>query len=74
MRLQEIEKTMKGNEKYAKLLEDYDRTGRFPLKKIRRSFTIRQKTIDALKKESLRKKESMSNLIDEIVERCIKER
>ena len=71
MRLQEIKRIMKENEGYAKLLEDYDRTGKFPLRKIRRSFTLRQKTIDMLKKESKRRKESMSGIIDEIIEKTV---
>jgi len=71
MRLQEIKRIMKENEGYAKLLEDYDRTEKFPLRKIRRSFTLRQKTIDMLKKESKRRKESMSGIIDEIIEKTV---
>ena len=45
----EIERIMKENEKYAKMLEEYDRTGIFPLQKVRRSFTLRQMTVQKLK-------------------------
>ena len=64
MRLRDIERIMKENEKYAKMLEEYDRTGVLPFEKIRRSFTIRRSTLDALKKESKRTGKSMSDIID----------
>ncbi len=34
MRLREIKKIMKKNEKYAKMLEEFDRTGKLPKKKV----------------------------------------
>ncbi|NIQ17970.1 MAG: hypothetical protein GTN37_04005 [Candidatus Aenigmarchaeota archaeon] len=60
---------MKENEKYAKMLEEFDRTGNLPLEKILRSFTIRRSTFKALKNESKRTGKSMSNILDELVEK-----
>lgn len=68
MRFREIEKIMKKNEKYAKILEEYDRTGVFPLQKVRRSFTLKQMTIRKLKSHSKRTGNSMSDIIDDLVE------
>ena len=71
MRLREIERIMKENEEYAKMLEEFDRTGKLPFEKIRRSFTIRRSTFQALKNQSKKTGESMSDMIDEIVEKEI---
>ena len=68
MRFQEIEKIMKKNEKYAKILEEYDRTGVFPLQKVRRSFTLKQMTINKLKSHSKKTGNSMSDIIDDLIE------
>jgi hypothetical protein len=69
MRLQEIERIMKENEKYARMLEDFDRTGNLPSEKIRRSFTIRRSTFLSLKNQSKKTGKSMSDIIDEVVEK-----
>ena len=45
----EYEKILNKNERYIKMLEYYDRTGRFPLDKIRRSFTLKEMNITKLK-------------------------
>ena len=66
---QEIRKIMKENNKYAKMLEEYDKTGIFPLDKIRRSFTIKQMNYQKLKKISKRTEKSMSDLLDEMIEK-----
>lgn len=68
MRFREIEKIMKKNEKYAKILEEYDRTGVFPLQKVRRSFTLKHMTINKLKSHSERTGKSMSDILDDLVE------
>lgn len=65
MRLKEIERIMKENEKYAKMLEDFDRTGNLPIEKIRRSFTIRRSTFNSLQNKSEKTGRSMSDLIDD---------
>jgi hypothetical protein len=69
MRLQEIERIMKENEKYARMLEEFDRTGKLPSEKIRRSFTIRRSTFQTLKSQSKKTGRSMSDIIDEVVGR-----
>ena len=69
MRLREIERIMKENEKYARMLEEFDRTGKLPTEKILRSFTIRRSTFQALKSQSKKTGKSMSDIIDEVVER-----
>lgn len=74
MQLREIERIMKKNEKYARMLEEFDRTGKMPLEKLRRSFTIRRSTFNALKRESKETNKSMSDIIDEIVEKSISDK
>jgi hypothetical protein len=64
----EIRRIMRENDKYAKMLEEYDRTGKLPIEKIRRSFTIKRMTADKLKRVSERTGESMSDIIDDLVE------
>lgn len=68
MQFREIEKIMKKNSKYAKILEEYDRTGVFPLQKVRRSFTLKQMTISKLKSHSRKTGNSMSDIIDDLVD------
>ncbi len=63
----EIERIMKENEKYARILEEYDRTGKFPLDKIRRSFTLKRMTIERLRAISERSGKSMSEVIDDVM-------
>jgi len=65
---QEIKRIMKENEKYAKMLEEYDRTGKLPIEKIRISFTIKRMTADTLKRISQKTGNSMSDIIDDLVE------
>jgi hypothetical protein len=72
MKWKEIERIMKENEKYAQMLEEFDRTGVLAIDKIRRSFTIRNSTFSALKKQSKATGKSMSGIIDELVEKCLR--
>ena len=65
---QEIRRIMKENGKYAKMLEEYDRTGEFPLEKVRRSFTLKRMTVNRLKEASRKTGNSMSGIIDELVD------
>jgi RNA processing factor Prp31 len=69
----ELRRIVKENEKYANMLEEYDRTGEFPLDKVRRSFTLRKMTIKKLKRVSKKTGKSMSGLIDKVVDECLKE-
>ena len=57
--------------KYFDAFEEYDRTGKFPLDKIRRSFTIRQGNYQKLKEEAKNKGISMSELLDRTIEKKI---
>jgi len=65
----DIEKIMKENEKYAQMLEYYDRTGQFPLHKIRRSFTLKEMNVAKLKGMSKKSGKSMSDILDELIEK-----
>ena len=64
----DMKKILKENDKYAKMLEYYDRTGRFPLDKIRRSFTLKEMNITKLKGMSKKSGKSMSDILDELIE------
>ena len=65
----EIKRIMKKNEKWAKMLEEYDLTGHLPIEKVRRSFTLRRMTMSKLKELSEKTGKSMSSLIDSMVEK-----
>ena len=69
----EIERIMKENEKYTRMLEEYDRTGKLPLEKVRRSFTLKRMTTDKLKRVSRKTGRSMSDIIDSVVENKLEE-
>jgi len=60
---------MKEKEKYAQMLEEFDRTGVLAIDKIRRSFTIRNSTFAALKSQSKMTGRPMSDIIDGLVEK-----
>jgi len=64
----EIRRTMKENEKFVRMLEEYDRTGKPPWEKIRRSFTLRRMTVEKLKETSKKTGKSMSDIIDKLVD------
>ena len=65
---QDIERIMKKNEKYARMLEEYDRTGHLPIEKVRRSFTLKEMNVTKLKRLSKEKRKSMSDMIDKFIE------
>jgi len=69
----DIKKIMKENEKYAQMLEEYDKTGKFPLEKIRRSFTLKRMTVNKLKNVSKKTGKSMSDILDELVGTSLKQ-
>jgi hypothetical protein len=69
---QEIRKVMKENEKYADMLAEYDRTGKLPIEKIRRSFTLKRMTVSKLKEASDNSGKSMSDIIDCLVDSGLK--
>lgn len=68
----EFKRILDENERYMQMLEYYDRTGKFPLKKIRRSFTLREMNISKLKKISKKTGKSMSDILDELIEKELK--
>jgi len=68
----EISRIMKENEKYAEMLEYYDRTGKMPWEKIRRSYTLRRATLEKLEAASKKTGKSMSNIIDGLVDKNLK--
>lgn len=67
----EIRRIMKENERYAEMLEYYDRTGRFPLGKIRRSFTLKEMNFSRLKEMSKESGKNMSEILDGLTERYL---
>jgi len=70
----EIRRIMKENEKFTDMLEYYDRTGKQPWRKIRRSFTLRRMTVEKLAETSRRTGVSMSDIIDQLVDVNIAEK
>ena len=64
----EIKRIMNENEKFTDMLEEFDRTGEFPLDKIRRSFTLKKMTVNKLKRVSKKTGHSMSDIIDSVIE------
>lgn len=67
----DAEMILKRYKKFFDAFEEFDRTGKFPLEKIRRSFTIRQGNYQKLKKMAKRKKIPMSELLDKMIEEKI---
>lgn len=64
----DIRRIMKENQRYADMLEYYDRTGRLPLRKVRRSFTLKDINFSHLKELSRKTGKSMSGILDELIE------
>lgn len=64
----EIKRTVEKNERYTKMLEYFDSTGKLPTRKVRKSFTITNMDFDKLKEASKRSGKSMSDILDELIE------
>ena len=64
----DAERILKRYKRFFDAFEEYDRTGKFPLEKIRRSFTIRQGNYQKLKREAGKRKIPMSELLDRMIE------
>jgi len=64
----DIEMIIVKYKKYIDAFEEFDRTGKWPLEKTRRSFTIQQAAYQKLKAEAKKRKMSMSDLLDELIE------
>jgi len=71
MQWKEVEKILRENWKYTKMLEYYDRTGRMPARKVPKTFTLQQSSFDMLKAEAQRTGKNMSRLLDEMIEKSI---
>ena len=69
MQWKEVEKIIRENGKYTKMLEYYDRTGRMPARKVPKTFTLQQSSFDRLRTESARTGKNMSRLLDEMIEK-----
>ena len=69
MQWKEIESIMKKNQKYADMLEYYDRTGRFPLDKVRKNFTLKEINATRLEEGAEKRRTSMSALLDRLIEK-----
>ena len=68
MRWKEIERIMKENEKWLNMLEEYDRTGKLPLERVRRSFTLKRMNYDKLRRIARERNEKMSRILDRLIE------
>ena len=64
----DAEMILKRYKRFFDAFEKFDRTGEFPLEKIRRSFTITRGSYHKLKAEAARRRISMSELIDRMIE------
>jgi len=64
----DVERLIKENEKYTQILEEYDQTGVFPLSKVRKNFTLKQRTVSKLKVLSEQSGKNMSEFIDFLIE------
>ncbi|MBI4173502.1 MAG: hypothetical protein HY519_02165 [Candidatus Aenigmarchaeota archaeon] len=73
MRPPAIRRIIRENKRYTDMLEYYDRTGKLPLAKVRRSFTLRTMNIEALKSAAKATDKSMSGLLDELIEKHLGE-
>jgi hypothetical protein len=69
MQWKEIEQVINGNEGLFRMLSYYDRTGKMPGRKLVRSFTIKHSNFEKLRSESAKRGRTMSQLIDELIER-----
>ncbi len=68
MRWKEIERIMKEDEKWLNMLEEYDRTGKLPLERVRRSFTLKRTNYEKLRHIAKERKEKMSRILDRLIE------
>jgi hypothetical protein len=63
---------MKENREYAEMLEYFDRTGKNPLKKVKKNFTIKTINSDKLRRASESAGKGMSDILDELIERNLR--
>jgi len=67
MRSKDIERVMKRVRPFAEILEDYDRTGVWPLRKVRKNFTLEARAASRLEKLAKERGLSQSDLLDEMI-------
>lgn len=67
----DAETILKRYKKFFDAFEEFDRTGKFPMEKIRRSFTIRQGNYQKLKSAAAKRNVPMSELLDRMIEERI---
>ncbi|MFH1722480.1 MAG: hypothetical protein ABH950_07755 [Candidatus Altiarchaeota archaeon] len=65
----EIKALLKENSRYNQMFARYDETRQFDLDKTRRSFTLRKATVHKLKKLSQKRRQPMSQIIEELIEK-----
>lgn len=64
-----VERVLKENEKWFALLEEYDRTGVWPLERTRVDLTLSRRTLAKLRALAAAQGTSMSRVVDALVER-----
>jgi hypothetical protein len=62
---------MKEKKELFHALEEFDKTGKFALDKIRRSYTLKRSTVEKLRRLAKERCIKMSNVIDGLVEEII---
>ncbi|MBL7206877.1 MAG: hypothetical protein ISS36_04725 [Candidatus Aenigmarchaeota archaeon] len=65
----DVKEIMEKYKEYLQMFEEFDRTGKFPLERVRIDLTLQRRNIDKLKKISKKENKKMSHLIDELIEK-----
>ena len=63
-----IERILKEKDRYARMLEYYDATGKLPTRKVAKTFTLEQMNVSVLEEEAERTGRKMSQIVDQILE------
>lgn len=64
----EIDRIMARVRPWAEVLEEYDRTGVWPLRKVRKNFTLESRTARRIEEMAKERGISQSGLLDELVQ------
>ncbi|HLD78194.1 MAG TPA: hypothetical protein VJB16_04155 [archaeon] len=65
-----VERVLRENKKWFEMLEEYDRTGVWPLERKRVDLTLSRRTIAKLRAKAAAEGKSVSRVVDELVERA----
>ena len=65
-----VERVLRENKKWFEMLEEYDRTGVWPLERKRVDLTPSRRTIKKLRARAAAKGTSVSRVVDELVEQA----